>query len=71
MQDKTLIIDSGYGVKDIDTNEYFCGMNKWDKQLRKAVIYHSVRYAEQTINDSRFKNRNMKYVPVEIREVRE
>lgn len=63
------MVDSGYVVKDTNTKEYFCGMNKWDKQLRKAQIYHSIRYANQTMNSSRFAKRNLVSVRVEIREV--
>lgn len=62
-------VDEGYIVKDSITKEYFCGFNKWDKQLRKANIYHSVKYANATVEDSRFSNRTMSIVKVEIREV--
>lgn len=61
--------DNGYVIKDTNTNEYFCGMNSWDKQLRKAQIYHSVKYVNQTINDVRYKERNMKMIAVEIKEL--
>lgn len=61
--------DNGYVVKDSISKEYFCGYNTWDKQLRKAKIYHSTRYANETLNDKRFRNRTMKIVEVEIKEV--
>lgn len=62
------MIDKGYVVKDSITKEYYCGMNKWDKQLRKATIYHSIRYANAIMKDSRFSNRTMGVVKVEIKE---
>ena len=42
-------IDGGYVVRDENTLEYFCGLNQWDKQLRKAKIYHSVKYTNEVI----------------------
>lgn len=63
------MVDGGYVVKDSVTKEYFCGMNTWDKQLRKANIYHSVKYANATVEDPRFSNRTMVIVKVEIKEV--
>lgn len=62
------MVDDGYVIKDSITKEYFCGMNTWDKQLRKANIYHSVKYANHVMNDSRFSNRTMNIVKVEIKE---
>ena len=59
--------DNGFVIKNIDTNEYFIGFNKWDKQLRKAKIYHSIKYANDVINDSEYKN--LKIVKILIREV--
>lgn len=38
--------DSGLVIKD-EKDNYYCGLNKWDKQLRKAKIYHSERYAKE------------------------
>lgn len=42
-------LDGGYVIRDEDTMEYFCGLNKWDIQLRKAQIYHSVKYANDIL----------------------
>lgn len=42
-------IDGGYVIRDENTMEYFCGLNKWDKQLRKAQIYHSIKYANDIL----------------------
>lgn len=61
--------DVGYVVKDSNTKEYYCGLNTWDKQLRKAKIYHSTRYANNVMNDNKFKSRTMNIVKVEIKEV--
>lgn len=60
--------DKGFVVKDSQSNEYFCGMNIWDKQLRKAKIYHWERYAKEITNDTRFKRRKLIIVPVTIME---
>lgn len=30
-----------YAIKNSD-NEYFVGYSKWDKQLRKAKLYHAI-----------------------------
>ena len=42
--------DTGYVVKN-SAGLYFIGMNQVSDQLRKAKIYHSIRYAEETMND--------------------
>lgn len=61
--------DKGIVIKDISTNEYYCGMNEWNIQLRKAKIYHSKKYANKMMDDTRFRNRNKILVNVEIKEV--
>lgn len=61
--------DVGYVIKDNINQEYFCGYNKWDKQLRKATIYHSEKYASREMNDPRFGSREMSIVKVEIKEI--
>lgn len=30
---------------------YYCGLNKFDNQIRKSQIYHSVKYAEAACRD--------------------
>lgn len=70
--------DTGYVVKN-STGLYFSGMNQVSDQLRKAKIYHSIKYAEQTMNSLNsnqrkfnipFKNpRDFKIVKVEIVEI--
>ena len=57
-----------YAVKSI-TGEYWCGMNYWDKQLRKARLYNSIKYASLTLNDHRFRDKELQIVKVEINEV--
>lgn len=41
--------DKGFVILDIRTELFYCGLNKWDKQLRKAQIYHSKKHAEEYI----------------------
>lgn len=43
--------DSGYVIYDKQYEVYFCGMNKWDKQPRKALIYHSENYVKSALED--------------------
>lgn len=59
--------DCGYVIKD-DSGLYFIGYGHWDSQLRKAKIYHSIRYAKEVMNDRRFRGKNMQIVKIEIRE---
>lgn len=48
--------DSGIVIYDINANQYFCGLNTWDKQLRKAKIYHKLSYAENALQMEKEKN---------------
>lgn len=34
-----------YVIQDVDDGTFYCGMRYWDKQLRKAKIYHSLSFA--------------------------
>jgi hypothetical protein len=34
-----------YVVQAGDDRKFYCGMKYWDKQLRKAKIYHSLTFA--------------------------
>lgn len=63
-----IVNDNGQVIYNINTNEYFCGLNQWDKQLRKAKIYHSDRYINDAIKDqtNKVKGRLVK-LSVEIR----
>lgn len=38
--------DKGWVLLDINTNEYFQGLNKFGRELRKAEIYHNERYIQ-------------------------
>ena len=38
MDDICFAIKNEYGY-------YYCGLKKWDKQLRKAQLFHSFKYA--------------------------
>jgi hypothetical protein len=63
--------DTVFAVKDRNTNEYFCGYNKWNKQLRKARLYHSWKYAKETYDDVRWIERDTYIVRVNISEIGE
>ena len=39
-----------YVIQDADDGMFFCGMRYWDKQLRKAKIYHSLSYARDIVD---------------------
>jgi hypothetical protein len=65
--------DSGYALKN-ENDTYYCGLNMFDKQLRKVKIYHSLRYAKEAIEN--IKERNPEHrddvwriIKVEIREI--
>lgn len=62
-----MVRDEGLVVKD-SNGFYYSGLNMWSNQLRKAKIYHKKRYAEDVLNDKRFKDRVCKVIPVEINE---
>lgn len=59
-----------YAVKDAD-GLYWCGMNYWDKQLRKARFYNSLKYARAVLEDSRFREKELKIITAELHEVDE
>lgn len=59
--------DLVWAVKDID-GSYFCGNNKWDKQIRKAQLYRSEKYALAAAN-SMFRVGKPTVVKVRIFEV--
>jgi nitrous oxidase accessory protein NosD len=61
MADKKL-----YVVKDTHGN-YWCGYDAWDKQLRKAKVYTSIKYAQETVD--RFKEYNVHIVEIKMYEV--
>ncbi|MSS07118.1 hypothetical protein FYJ38_00495 [Clostridium sp. WB02_MRS01] len=57
--------DEAFAVKDRE-GYYFIGYNKWDKQLRKAKLYHSYKFAKETCDDVRFIERETFIVRVQI-----
>ena len=57
--------DRVLAVKDKDGN-YYTGYNKWDKQLRKAKLYHSYKYAKEMVDDIRFIEHEAFMVSVDI-----
>jgi hypothetical protein len=65
-------IDSGYVIK-ATTGAYYCGYSYIDKQMRKAKIYHSLKYALDAIKSlkesAKFRNFEFIIVNVEVREV--
>ena len=62
------INDFAYAIKD-KNGFYYIGYNQWDKQLRKAKLYHSIFYANQIKEDNRFISRELSIVKVFIEEV--
>lgn len=48
---KMKIKDNGYVIIDTDTNEFYCGMKKFDKQMRKAQIWRKKAKAEECIHE--------------------
>lgn len=62
--------DFAFAVKDRE-GYYFIGFNKWDKQLRKAKLYHSYKHAKETRDDVRFIERDTFIVRVRITELEE
>jgi hypothetical protein len=57
MPKKMYVIQADYGV-------FYCGMRYWDKQLRKAKIYHSLAFAEDVCKD--YEECNCKIVEVSL-----
>lgn len=57
-----------FAIKDAN-GFYWCGLNYWDKQLRKAKLYNSIKWATEVKNDSRFRSKMLRIVSVEIYEV--
>ena len=37
-------------VIQADDGMFFCGLRYWDKQLRKAKIYHSLAFARDVVD---------------------
>lgn len=67
-------MDKLYVIK-FDNGDYYCGYNHTSKQLRKALIYKSLKYANDAATDFKIRNDKLnlsyKIVEVEIKEVEE
>ena len=57
--------DICYAVKD-ENGFYWCGYNKWENQIRKAKLFHSLKYANEVV--IRYQNKNPITVKVRITE---
>lgn len=53
-----------YVVYCEDDGTYWCGLNTWDKQLRKAKVFHWLKYANE-VHD-RFKELKLKNVEIRM-----
>ena len=53
-----------YVVYCEDHGTYWCGLNTWDDQLRKANIFHSLKYANEV--HERFKQLKLKNVEIRM-----
>ena len=51
-------------VVQAEAGGYWCGLNCWDVQLRKAQIFHSIKYAGDVVK--RFNKYNPKIVEVSL-----
>lgn len=51
-------------VVQSESGGFWCGLNSWDEQLRKAQIFHSLKYAGDVVE--RFKQYNPKIVEVSL-----
>lgn len=45
--------DLCFAVKD-ENGFYYCGLKQWDKQIRKAQLFHSFKYAKDVRDDQRW-----------------
>lgn len=61
--------DTGIVIYDEFTNEYFAGLNTFNKWLRNAKIYHSEKYVKQVLK--KYNNRPLKTRRVTIQIVEE
>lgn len=58
--------DICFAVKD-ENGFYWCGLNKWEDQLRKAQLFHSWKWAVE-VRDKKCGARSTKIVKVRITE---
>lgn len=52
-----------------DDSTYWCGHNTWDKQLRKAKVFHSLKYANEVAE--RYKWLKLRNVEIRMEIVQE
>lgn len=38
-----------YVIQNTDVGTFYCGLQYWDKQLRKAKIYHSLKFVRDIL----------------------
>ena len=60
-----MLEDKGIVLVDVDTNEFYCGLNTFDKNLRKAQVYHKEKFAQDVID--KYQNRKLTFQNVEIK----
>ena len=60
--------DFFFAVKSND-GSYWTGYNQWDKHIRKAKLFVSIKYANEVVK--RYQKLTPKIVKVEIREVQD
>lgn len=58
-----------YVVYCEDYGTYWCGLNTWDTQLRKAQVFHSLKYANDV--HERFNKLRLKNVEIRMERVPE
>lgn len=59
--------DSGIVLVDIDTETFYCGLNTFDKSLRKAKIYHSKKWIDEVIKQYPHKNFETRNIEISIK----
>ncbi len=60
----------GLVIKRAD-GKYWCGLNKWDTQLKNAKIYVSTSMLEKALSDKRIQEYKVKVYVVRVTELRE
>lgn len=60
--------DFAFAIKDKD-EFYYCGLKCWDRQIRKAKLYHSWKYAVDVRDNIAFMEREPIIVKVRITEI--
>lgn len=62
--------DFAYAIKD-KNGFYYIGYNQWDKQLRKAKLYHSYKFAKNIKKDIKFIKKELIIIRIRITELEE